>query len=74
MLGFVLFLVIHVTMVALTGLSRNMNHIVLGSDDTRSLGLVLGLVAIAVVVLVNAGPTGPRGASRDGFSMRPRRW
>lgn len=54
MCGFVLFLLIHVTMVALTGLSRNMNHIVLGTDDTRPLGLILGLIAIGVVVLINA--------------------
>ena len=53
MFAFVLFLVIHVTMVALTGLGRNMNHITRGTDDTRSVGLLLGLVGIAVVVLVN---------------------
>lgn len=54
MCAFVVFLIGHVTMVALTGLARNMNHIVLGADDTHLLGLYLGLVAIGVVVALNA--------------------
>jgi len=54
MCAFVDFLIAHVTMVALTGLVRNMNHIVLGTDDTRPLGLYLGLVAIGVVAALNA--------------------
>ena len=33
MLGYVGFIVVHVTLVALTGFMRNMNHIVLGTDD-----------------------------------------
>ncbi len=54
MCGFVFFLAGHVTMVVLTGLARNMNHIVRGTDDARPLGLYLGLVGIGVVVAVNA--------------------
>jgi thiosulfate reductase cytochrome b subunit len=54
MCGFVFFLIGHVTMVVLTGLARNMNHIVVGTDDGRPLGLYLGLVGIGVVVAVNA--------------------
>jgi thiosulfate reductase cytochrome b subunit len=54
MCGFVAFLVIHLAMVAITGLLRNMNHVVLGTDDMRPLGLVLGLAGIVVVILVNA--------------------
>ncbi|MGD0042238.1 MAG: molybdopterin-dependent oxidoreductase [Isosphaeraceae bacterium] len=54
MCAFVVFLIAHVTMVALSGLVRNMNHIVLGTDDTRPLGLYLGLVAIGVVAALNA--------------------
>jgi hypothetical protein len=50
----VAFLVVHLAMVALTGLLRNMNHVVLGTDDMRPLGLVLGLAGIAVVIVVNA--------------------
>lgn len=51
MLSFAGFIVVHVTMVAMTGFVRNMNHIVLGTDDQRMLGVVLGSVGIAVVVL-----------------------
>ncbi len=51
MLGFAGFIVVHVTLVAMTGFVRNMNHIVLGTDDQRSLGVLLGLVGITVVVL-----------------------
>ena len=54
MCAFVVFLIGHVTMVALTGLVRNMNHIVLGTDDARPIGPFLGLVAIGVVVALNA--------------------
>ncbi|MEO6788464.1 MAG: cytochrome b/b6 domain-containing protein, partial [Chthoniobacteraceae bacterium] len=51
MVGFVGFIVVHVALVAITGFARNMNHIVLGTDDMRSLGMIVGLVAIALVAL-----------------------
>ncbi len=51
LVGFACFTVVHVTLVALTGLRRNMNHIVLGLDDMRWTGLILGLIGIAFVVL-----------------------
>jgi DMSO/TMAO reductase YedYZ molybdopterin-dependent catalytic subunit len=51
---FVLFLVGHVAMVAITGFVRNMNHIVVGSDDTSLTGVYLGLVGVGVIVAVNA--------------------
>ncbi|MBV8232905.1 MAG: molybdopterin-dependent oxidoreductase [Planctomycetaceae bacterium] len=54
MCAFVVFIIGHVSMVVLTGFVRNMNHIVLGTDDTRLLGVYLGLVGIGVVVAVNA--------------------
>lgn len=54
MVSFVLFLIGHVTMVAMTGLVRNMNHIVLGTDDVGRLGLYLGLVGLGVVFALNA--------------------
>jgi DMSO/TMAO reductase YedYZ molybdopterin-dependent catalytic subunit/thiosulfate reductase cytochrome b subunit len=50
---FVLFIISHVTMVVLNGFVRNMNHIVMGTDSTNSIGLYLGLAGIGVVVLVN---------------------
>jgi DMSO/TMAO reductase YedYZ molybdopterin-dependent catalytic subunit/thiosulfate reductase cytochrome b subunit len=54
MSAFVLFFIGHVTLVAMTGLVRNMNHIVVGTDNTGLLGVYLGAVGIAVIVAVNA--------------------
>src|SRR5487761_131371 len=54
MCAFVGFIVAHVSMVVISGFTRNMNHIVLGTDDGRPIGLVLGLVGIASVVALNA--------------------
>ncbi len=49
--GFIAFVVAHVTLVVLTGFQRNMNHIVLGTDDFRPDGMILGLIGIAIVIL-----------------------
>ena len=54
MCAFVLFLVVHVSMVLLTGFVQNMNHIVVGTNDNHLAGVWLGLVGIAVVIGVNA--------------------
>lgn len=54
MCAFVIFLVGHVIMVAITGFVRNMNHIVVGTDDTSLAGVYLGLVGVGVIVAVNA--------------------
>ena len=51
MLSFVAFLVVHVTLVVMTGFARNMNHIVRGTDDQYPLGMWLGFAGIAVVLL-----------------------
>jgi hypothetical protein len=51
LVGFIAFVVVHVVLVALTGFARNMNHIVLGVDDARPAGMVLGFIGIAAVVL-----------------------
>jgi DMSO/TMAO reductase YedYZ molybdopterin-dependent catalytic subunit len=51
LVGFICFIVVHVTLVVMTGFARNMNHIVLGLDDTRPTGIVLGFIGIAAVVL-----------------------
>ena len=53
MAAFVVFVVVHVTMVALSGLIRNMNHIVMGTDGPGPVGLIVGGLAIGVVVLLN---------------------
>ena len=50
MLCWVGFLVVHVTLVILTGFVRNMNHILLGTDNDHSLGMLLGFVGLAAVV------------------------
>src|SRR5579872_436324 len=51
--AFVIFVVVHVAMVLLTGCARNMNHIVAGTNDARLAGVYLGLVGIAMIVAVN---------------------
>jgi methionine sulfoxide reductase catalytic subunit len=51
LLGYIAFLIVHVTLVVLTGFARNMNHIVLGTDDQKPLGMILGFVGIAVVIV-----------------------
>jgi hypothetical protein len=51
LVGFVYFIAAHVTLVAMTGFRRNMNHIVLGTDNTSPTGMVLGFIGIALVVL-----------------------
>lgn len=44
MLAFVAFIIIHVAMVAATGLTRNMNHIIMGTDNSTShTGLYIGI-------------------------------
>jgi sulfoxide reductase catalytic subunit YedY len=54
MCTFVLFIIAHVAMVAISGLVRNMNHIVMDTDDANPVGLYLGLMGVATVVAVNA--------------------
>jgi DMSO/TMAO reductase YedYZ molybdopterin-dependent catalytic subunit len=44
-------LVVHVTLIVMTGFTRNMNHIVMGTDDQKPIGMYLGFVGIGVVVL-----------------------
>ena len=51
MVAFLVFIVVHVALVAVTGFARNMNHIVLGTDNTSHLGVILGLIGIGAVVL-----------------------
>jgi DMSO/TMAO reductase YedYZ molybdopterin-dependent catalytic subunit/thiosulfate reductase cytochrome b subunit len=53
MCAFVIFLISHVTLVAITGFARNMNHIVVGTDDNSMTGVYVGLTGVAVIVAVN---------------------
>ena len=48
--GYVAFTIVHVSLVVATGTQRNFNHIVLGTDDSRPLGLILGCIGLAVVI------------------------
>ncbi len=51
LLSYVAFLIVHVTLVVMTGFVRNMNHIVLGTDDHSPSGMILGFVGIGVVLV-----------------------
>jgi DMSO/TMAO reductase YedYZ molybdopterin-dependent catalytic subunit/thiosulfate reductase cytochrome b subunit len=44
------FLAVHVTLVVLTGFERNMNHIILGTDNYHPLGMLLGFIGLAAVL------------------------
>jgi methionine sulfoxide reductase catalytic subunit len=55
MFSFLAFLLVHIMLVAMTGFVRNMNHIVMGTDDYRSGGVIWGFVGIGIVVLVWIG-------------------
>jgi len=50
MLSFLAFLIVHVTLIVMAGFARNMNHIVRGTDDQNSLGMLLGFAGIGVVI------------------------
>lgn len=47
------FTVVHVTMVVVTGFARNMNHIVIGTDDLLRSGMYIGLSGLVILFLVN---------------------
>lgn len=53
LVGYLVFLVGHVTMVVVTGFARNMNRIVFGTSDMDLLGIWAGLVAIGLILAVN---------------------
>ena len=48
LLGYLGFTAAHVSMVALTGLRRNMNHITRNADDDSPLGIILGFTLMGV--------------------------
>ena len=69
------FLVVHVTLVVMTGFARNMNHIVMGTDDTSTSGMIWGFVGIGsrdgeldrgpLPLLDASASASTRGESRD---------
>ena len=58
MIAYCVFIFIHVSLIAATGLVRNMNHIVMGTDDAQSytglyIGIAIVLATIAFAVLAH---------------------
>jgi sulfoxide reductase catalytic subunit YedY len=53
LVAYALFVVAHVTMVVLTGFVRNMNHIVVGTDDPTRFGMYIGLTGLVILFLIN---------------------
>ncbi len=51
LLAYLGFIAVHVLMVVVTGLARNMDHIVMGTDETGIPGLILGGIGIGVIIL-----------------------
>src|SRR5690606_3270956 len=49
LMGYLVFLAVHVTLVVATGFAKNMNHIVLGVTSTGAKGIAWGLVGIGAV-------------------------
>lgn len=49
LVGYLNFLAVHVGMVVVTGLRRNLNHITRGTDDADALGLVIASLGLAGV-------------------------
>jgi DMSO/TMAO reductase YedYZ molybdopterin-dependent catalytic subunit/thiosulfate reductase cytochrome b subunit len=51
--GYILFTIAHVTMVFITGFARNMNHIVIGTDNPLRFGMYIGLSGLVILFLIN---------------------
>jgi len=74
MAWFVVFIVIHVTLVFTTGLLRNLNHIYAGRDDASWAGFAVFCVSTALLVAVWVAATPvtlrrPRVVQRVGFAL-----
>ena len=54
MFAYVIFIIVHVSLVALTSLRKNMNHIILNkSNDSSSTGLWVGIIIVVFVIGFN---------------------
>jgi len=54
MFAYVIFIIVHVALVALTGLTKNMNHIILNkSNDSELTGLWIGIIIVLFVIGFN---------------------
>ncbi len=54
MCAFVAFIVVHVLMVVVSGFLRNMNHIMMGTDDVKPIGMYIFFLLLGAIVLLNA--------------------
>lgn len=52
LVGYVVFIIIHVSLVIYTGFARNMNHIVFGVDVANLNGIYVGSIALVGVVMI----------------------
>lgn len=50
---FVLFIVVHIVMVVVTGLLPNLNHITIGTDGTGVVGFWVAMAGLAVIAVLN---------------------
>jgi methionine sulfoxide reductase catalytic subunit len=69
--AYVAFVIAHVSMVVISGFARNMNHIVMGDDTGRWIGMTVGLSGVAILIAANVGANWltwlwPRGVQRAG--------
>jgi len=51
--AYIAFVIAHVTMVVVTGFARNMNHIVIGTDNPLRFGMYIGLTGLVILFMAN---------------------
>jgi DMSO/TMAO reductase YedYZ molybdopterin-dependent catalytic subunit/thiosulfate reductase cytochrome b subunit len=51
--AYIVFVILHVTMVFVTGFARNMNHIVIGTDSLLNFGMYIGLLGLVILFMAN---------------------
>jgi DMSO/TMAO reductase YedYZ molybdopterin-dependent catalytic subunit/thiosulfate reductase cytochrome b subunit len=51
--AYVAFVISHVTMVLVTGFARNMNHIVIGTNNALRFGMYIGVTGLVILFLLN---------------------
>jgi sulfoxide reductase catalytic subunit YedY len=57
LVGFLQFLIIHVSLVVITGFKKNMTHIIFGTEKHPDLAVAIGLGIIAFIVLIHIAVT-----------------
>lgn len=53
LIAYIGFAIVHVAMVFVTGFARNMNHIVIGTDNPMRFGMYIGLSGLVILFLLN---------------------